>query len=200
VTLGLHRSIGRNAWPGCPAAACRLTYALLGDRTDGRWWRPPKITKECARARVPLQWAMSQVNLGAALMTLGERENGTARLGEAVAAYRDALQERTRAPDNAFLPISEAPSVSGLDAPPLGGCARLPAPASPNIFPRGGISCRAGSRRSASSCSHRGHQLAAAPMSSRRLIRSDERRPRPPGQRNDFAAARSSADRPRAAR
>lgn len=35
-------------------------------------------------------------NLGAALQTLGERESGTARLEEAVAAYRDALTERTR--------------------------------------------------------------------------------------------------------
>ena len=36
------------------------------------------------------------MNLGAALRTLGERESGTARLEEAVAAYRAALEERTR--------------------------------------------------------------------------------------------------------
>ncbi len=35
-------------------------------------------------------------NLGNALQTLGERESGTARLEEAVAAYRAALEERTR--------------------------------------------------------------------------------------------------------
>jgi hypothetical protein len=35
-------------------------------------------------------------NLGVALFTLGERESGTARLEEAVAAYRAALEERTR--------------------------------------------------------------------------------------------------------
>ncbi len=35
-------------------------------------------------------------NLGTALATLGERESGTARLEEAVAAYRAALEERTR--------------------------------------------------------------------------------------------------------
>ena len=35
-------------------------------------------------------------NLGNALETLGERESGTARLEEAVAAYRAALEERTR--------------------------------------------------------------------------------------------------------
>ena len=48
------------------------------------------------RERVPLDWAMTQNNLGAALETLGERESGTAWLDEAVAAYRAALLERTR--------------------------------------------------------------------------------------------------------
>jgi tetratricopeptide (TPR) repeat protein len=38
----------------------------------------------------PLDWAMTQNNLGAALLRLGERESGTARLEEAVAAYREA--------------------------------------------------------------------------------------------------------------
>jgi tetratricopeptide (TPR) repeat protein len=52
--------------------------------------------KERTRERVPLDWAMTQNNLGNALQTLGEREVGTARLEEAVAAYRDALKERTR--------------------------------------------------------------------------------------------------------
>jgi len=36
------------------------------------------------------------MNLGTALQTLGERESGTARLEEAVTAYRAALEERTR--------------------------------------------------------------------------------------------------------
>jgi hypothetical protein len=36
---------------------------------------------------------ISQENLGTALATLGERESGTARLEEAVAAYHDALQD-----------------------------------------------------------------------------------------------------------
>ena len=45
---------------------------------------------------MPLDWATTQNNLGNALETLGERESGTARLEQAVAAYRDALQERTR--------------------------------------------------------------------------------------------------------
>jgi hypothetical protein len=52
--------------------------------------------EERTRERVPLQWAMTQMNLGTALETLGERESGTARLEEAVAAYRAALEERTR--------------------------------------------------------------------------------------------------------
>jgi tetratricopeptide (TPR) repeat protein len=53
--------------------------------------------QENTRERVPLQWAKIQMNLGAALGVLGEREGGTARLEEAVAAFREALQEFTRA-------------------------------------------------------------------------------------------------------
>ena len=45
---------------------------------------------------MPLDWATTQNNLGNALLSLGERESGTARLEEAVAAYRAALEERTR--------------------------------------------------------------------------------------------------------
>src|SRR5271166_5278947 len=52
--------------------------------------------EEWTRERVPLDWAMTQMNLGTALKTLGERETGTARLDEAVAAYRAALEENTR--------------------------------------------------------------------------------------------------------
>src|SRR4029077_2636485 len=43
-----------------------------------------------------LAWAAAQNSLGRALRKLGERENSTLRLGEAVAAYRDALKEWTR--------------------------------------------------------------------------------------------------------
>jgi hypothetical protein len=39
---------------------------------------------------------MMQSNLGLALARLGEREQGTAKLEEAVAAQREALKERTR--------------------------------------------------------------------------------------------------------
>ncbi len=36
------------------------------------------------------------MNLGTALASLGERESGTARLEEAITAFREALRERTR--------------------------------------------------------------------------------------------------------
>jgi len=52
--------------------------------------------QEYTRDRVPLQWATAQMNLGNALARLGEGENGTRGLEEAVAAYRAALQEYTR--------------------------------------------------------------------------------------------------------
>ncbi len=49
-----------------------------------------------SRERVPLQWATTQMNLGTVLETRGERESGTGKLEEAVAAYREALKEFTR--------------------------------------------------------------------------------------------------------
>ena len=52
--------------------------------------------KEGTRERVPLDWARTQSNLGAALVILGGRESGTAHLEQAVAAYTEALKERTR--------------------------------------------------------------------------------------------------------
>jgi tetratricopeptide (TPR) repeat protein len=39
---------------------------------------------------------MTQNNLGLALLWLGQRESGTVRLEQAVAAFQAALQERTR--------------------------------------------------------------------------------------------------------
>ena len=44
----------------------------------------------------PLDWASAQNDLGVALESLGEREADTARLEEAVAAYREALVDRAR--------------------------------------------------------------------------------------------------------
>ena len=47
------------------------------------------------RPHVPLDWAATQNNLGNALRGIGARESGTAKLEEAVAAYREALKELT---------------------------------------------------------------------------------------------------------
>jgi tetratricopeptide (TPR) repeat protein/pimeloyl-ACP methyl ester carboxylesterase len=77
--------------------------SVLGERESGTARLEEAVSayrealQENTRARVPLRWAMTQMNLGAALGRLGERESGTARLMEAVAAYREALQENTRA-------------------------------------------------------------------------------------------------------
>ncbi len=57
-----------------------------------RRWR--EIAEFCSLADDPDNWAMAQNNLGVALRLLGERENGTARLEEAVVAYRLALEKR----------------------------------------------------------------------------------------------------------
>ena len=46
--------------------------------------------------RVPREWAATQNNLGNALRALGQQESGTARLEEAIAAFREALQVSTR--------------------------------------------------------------------------------------------------------
>jgi hypothetical protein len=61
------------------------------------WWRRSRpALKEQTHERVPLHWAATQYNLGNALWRLGERERGTGKLEEAVAAYREALKEHTR--------------------------------------------------------------------------------------------------------
>jgi hypothetical protein len=54
---------------------------------------PPfdEALKERTRDRVPLDWAATQANRGTALGMLGERESGTARLEQAVAAYDACL-------------------------------------------------------------------------------------------------------------
>ena len=67
--------------------------------------------KERTRARVPLDWAATQSNLGAALVALGEREGGTERLEQAVVAFTEALKERTRA----RVPLDWAATQNNLD-------------------------------------------------------------------------------------
>src|SRR5262249_10103390 len=48
------------------------------------------------RDRVPFQWAMTQNNVGNVLRILGEREGSVDRFTRAIAAYGEALLERTR--------------------------------------------------------------------------------------------------------
>ena len=57
------------------------------------------------------------MNLGNALQCLGEREGGTARLEQAVAAYRAALKEMTRdSPPPSALAAARVPLEVGPDA------------------------------------------------------------------------------------
>ena len=63
-----------------------------------------------SRDRVPLDWAITQNSLGAALCTLGNRENSATRLTEALATFRAALKELTR--DRA--PLDWAATQHGL--------------------------------------------------------------------------------------
>jgi tetratricopeptide (TPR) repeat protein len=58
--------------------------------------RRKRLLEMTPREREPLQWAMTQNGLGNALSSLGERQTGTAKLEEAVTAYREALKEWTR--------------------------------------------------------------------------------------------------------
>lgn len=62
------------------------------------------------RSERPAHWALTQNELGGALAALGEREAGTGRLREAIAAYEASLQERTRSRD----PIEWAKTMSNL--------------------------------------------------------------------------------------
>lgn len=52
--------------------------------------------KECARERVPDEWARSQMHLAAAIRKLAERTGNLTRVEEAIAAYRAVLEVRTR--------------------------------------------------------------------------------------------------------
>jgi len=94
-------------WNGETQAAVRYAFAEAlwncGDQSgDNDMLRESvaafrQVLETQTRARVPLDWARTQTNLGNALTTLGGRESGTVRLEEAVAAYRAALEETTRA-------------------------------------------------------------------------------------------------------
>jgi tetratricopeptide (TPR) repeat protein len=54
-----------------------------------------RIVTLMSREKAPLDWAAAEHDLGDAQFRLGERESVTARLQNAIAAYRAALQERT---------------------------------------------------------------------------------------------------------
>ncbi len=79
------RESGQDQAVRCLAEAVAAYRAALTERTQ---------------ERVPLDWAMTQNNLGNVLSALGERESGQEesirRLVGAVKAYRAALKERTR--------------------------------------------------------------------------------------------------------
>jgi tetratricopeptide (TPR) repeat protein len=79
------------------AAALHLQGYEFGDNNALRSAidRRTRLVDLNPRERVPLEWAESQNNLGIALSTLGERESGTAKLQEAVVAFREALKEHT---------------------------------------------------------------------------------------------------------
>src|SRR5579863_7154841 len=62
----------------------RLIEAVAALRTAQRRYN---------RERAPLEWAMLQNNLGAALRSLGIRAADPQHLEEAVAAYQEALKE-----------------------------------------------------------------------------------------------------------
>ncbi len=88
---------------GSVAHAYGIAAYAIGEQSGQSNWLEEAVEaysealKEWTRDRVPLQWAMTQNNLGAALQTLGARESGTGRLEEAVSAFREALKEWTRA-------------------------------------------------------------------------------------------------------
>ncbi len=63
--------------------------------------------EERTRERVPLDWAMTQYNLGTALLLLGERGDNEALLRRAVAAYEAALEEFQRCGASAYAAVAE---------------------------------------------------------------------------------------------
>ncbi|MCH7635262.1 MAG: tetratricopeptide repeat protein, partial [Proteobacteria bacterium] len=75
-----------------------IATTVLGEQSgDSAWLTRAENSFRTAlgiftRDQAPLQWAATQSNLGNALAALGEREEGTARLEEAVAACRAALE------------------------------------------------------------------------------------------------------------
>ena len=136
--------IQRGARGDGPATACRSTgprhrtiWATRCGRSESArpapsgssrpWRHTTRRSEERTRDRVPLDWATTQNNLGNALRTLGERETGTERLEQAVAAYTRRSEERTR--DRVPLDWATTQNNLGNALKPLGareaGTARL---------------------------------------------------------------------------
>src|SRR3954470_11528092 len=82
-----------NGWDEpCKSRGLRTVLWAAGGEippADPAAWNP---TQE----RAPLQWAMTQNNLGNTLSILGQLERNTERVEEAIEAYRAALEEYTR--------------------------------------------------------------------------------------------------------
>ena len=76
--------MGDTAARSACVATARLKEALVAYRA---------ALTEQTRERMPFWWAQTQSSLAIVLWQLGEREGGTARLEEAVAAFRNALLE-----------------------------------------------------------------------------------------------------------
>jgi tetratricopeptide (TPR) repeat protein len=102
----LQASAGRPGWDPEARTTTRVILAdalnVLGEQSGQKKPLEEAVAayrlalQEYTRERVPLDWAMTQNNLGNALARLGEREKDTKRLEEAVDAFRLALEERTR--------------------------------------------------------------------------------------------------------
>ena len=79
-----------------------VALSILGERESGTDRLEEAVTayrsalEERTRDRVPLDWAMTQMNLGFTLTRLGERQADTSSLEKAVQAYENALLEHTR--------------------------------------------------------------------------------------------------------
>ncbi len=98
--------VGDKGWDADTVADIRLSLAsalhTYGGQTGEREALEEaiatykKVLQVFTRERKPVEWGITQNNLGNALSTLGARDTGTVLLKEAVLAYRSALQERAR--------------------------------------------------------------------------------------------------------
>ncbi len=63
--------------------------------------------EEYPRARVPLDWARTQMNLGIALWTLAERQKNARLMEEAIESTRGAVEAYQQAGEGYWLPIAQ---------------------------------------------------------------------------------------------